>query len=187
MQPRWNASTSPSRTCLSPAEPNLPAAPIFTVQVKPGETIIGILDMLEDTEFEYVLSRTNKNPAAIRLLEKEIQQARAKSQAQAADEVTRSRGVWDFTERGENAIPNELVSHEMRLADKARKGIEVVSPKSMKKNITSHRPGAIVKKNRDKNRGRISKFAVESGMSTYEIRLTDRTRKSIEAVSPKAT
>ncbi|MCJ1269572.1 hypothetical protein MMC22_009464 [Lobaria immixta] len=187
MQPKWNTSTSPNRTCASPAEPNSPAAPIFTVQVKSGQTIIDILDMLEDTEFEHVLSRTKKNAAAIRLLEKELQQARAKPQAKAADEVTSSRDVWDFTERSETAIRNEQVSYEMSLADKARKGIEAISPKSTKKNVASHRTGAGVGKNRARNRGRPSKYAVESGLATYEIRLTDRTRKSIEAVSPKAT
>lgn len=170
MHPKWNTSTSPNRTCVSPAESISPAAPI-TVQVKPGQTIIDI----------------KKNPAAIRLLEKELQQARAKPQAKAADEVTSSRDVWDFTERSETAIRNEQVSSEMRLADKARKGIEAISPKSTKKNVASHRTGAGVGKNRARNRGRPSKFAVESGLATYEIRLTDRTRKSIEAVSPKAT
>ena len=122
--PRWDALGSPDRTGLSPVEPSLPHKPIFKVRVKPGQTIISLLDLLEDTEFEHVLSRTNKNRTARRLLELEIQQARDRFEAPHTPDF------WDFTDRSQLALRSELAKYEIRFVEKGRKSIEVLSPKT---------------------------------------------------------
>lgn len=177
--PRWDALGSPDRTCPSPVEPSLPHKPIFKVRVKPGQTIINLLDLLEDTEFEHVLSRTNKNRTARRLLELEIQQARDKFEAPRTPEF------WDFTDRSELALRSELARYEMRFVEKGRKSIEVLSPKMTKKNLTELCADDTDGEYSDEDGGP-SEFATDSGMATYEIRLTDRTRDGIEAISPKS-
>lgn len=98
MLPRWEDLPSPRSTQIPPEELSRPSASVVRVKVKfePGRAMIDFLDMLEDTEFEYVLSLINRNRAAIRLLERELQEARAKSQAEAADKATNSRDPWDF-------------------------------------------------------------------------------------------
>lgn len=96
--PRWEDLPSLRSTQISPVEPGRLSASVFRVQVKfePGQAMIDFLDMLEDTEFEYWLSLIYRNRAAIRLLDRELQEARAKSQAEAANKATDSRDPWDF-------------------------------------------------------------------------------------------
>lgn len=114
-----------------------PEDPVFTVQLHAGEAIIDLFDMLQDTEFEDMLSRLHSNSVAIRRLEKEIQKARlleretraarVKFQGKEADQESSSRSFWDFRDLSH---PGGLASYEIRVANRARENIEAISPKA---------------------------------------------------------
>lgn len=148
--PRWEALAEHDHPWISPAESSLPASPVFTIQLQAGENIIDLLDMLEDTEFEDVLSRFNENRAAIRLLEQDTRRARKKVREEVRDGRTYSHDFWDFTSINKFAIENGLVSYEMRFEDKARERIEAVSPKSTPMIMTDNCHGLTAKRNQPK-------------------------------------
>lgn len=98
--PRWEALPQPEFTQRIPVKPNCTAPPAFTVRGKPGHTMIDLLDMLEDTEFEEMLTRVNGTRVGIRL-EEETWFWLLESQAEATHTATQSSDFWDFTEPSE--------------------------------------------------------------------------------------
>lgn len=184
--PRWEPLPGPSRTPISPVTPHLPEAPVFTVRIKQGQSIMDILDILEDTEFEDVIRRLQGNHMGIHLLEQELGRARAKLRAEAADKAKHSPDFWDFSEPSECLIQSGPARNQKRWGDQKREGIETISPKSTAMITTKNCQGASVSRNGYKKWGRPSKFAVANGFTSYQLRLTDRKRESIEAVSPKS-
>ncbi|MCJ1428418.1 hypothetical protein MMC29_006328 [Sticta canariensis] len=184
--PRWEPLPGPSRTPISPVTPHLPEAPAFTIRIKREESIIDILDILEDSEFEDVISRLQGNHMGIRLLEQELRQARAKLRAEAAGKAKHSPDFWNFPEPSECLIPSGPARNPKRWADKTREGIETINPKSTAMITAKNCQGASVSRNGYKRWARPSKFAVANGFTRYQLRLTDRKRESIGGVSPKS-
>lgn len=160
--PKWEALPEPDRPWISPAESSIPASPVFTVQLHPGENIVDLLDMLEDTEFEDVLRRFNENRAAIRLLEQDTRRAKRKLRREVIHGRRHSHDFWDFMSINKFANKNEMVSYEMRFEDKARERIEAVSPKSTPMIITDSCHGLTAKGYQYEKRGRPNKYAVKN-------------------------
>lgn len=184
--PRWEPLPGPNRTPISPITPQLPETPIFTIRIKKEQSIIDILDILEDKEFEDVISRLQENHTGIHLLEREIRQARAKLRAEATNKARHSPDFWDFPEPSGCLIPSGAARNPKRWADNTRERIETVSPKSTAMITTKNYQGGSVSRNGYKRWARPSKFAVANGFTSYQLRLTDRKRESIGGVSPKS-
>lgn len=127
--PRWEPLPGPNRTPISPVNSHLPEAPFFTVRINQGESIIDVLDILEDKEFEDVISRLQGNHMGTRLLERELRQEKAKLRAEAADKAKHSSDFWNFAEPNECLIQSRPGRNQKRWGG-IREHIETISPKS---------------------------------------------------------